>query len=291
MSWYHLFLPHKDTHEKSELLSWHAFGIYILIYILLQVSFSVISIAKPGVLGVSSEVDQNQLIELTNRERQKMGLPPLEENRLLTAAAQAKAANMFEEGYWAHFAPSGKTPWDFILKKGYKFSVAGENLAKNFHNSEDVVTAWMESPTHKENITNKKYQEIGIAVVEGVLNGQKTTLVVQMFGTSATGQYLAQDIPDTTTQTAGITNGLISEESINSLTKGEKITNRVIDPYQVSKLFGFSILGFVATLLIIDLVIIRRRGVSRLASHHVAHLAFISTAAYAMMLSAGGSIL
>lgn len=67
---------------------------------------------------------------------------------------------MFDENYWAHFAPSGKSPWDFILGSGYKFTFAGENLAKNFYNSQDVMNAWMASKVgHKENLLNSKYQK------------------------------------------------------------------------------------------------------------------------------------
>src|SRR3972149_10682102 len=140
MAWQNWFLPHKDTHKKAQLISWEGIVIYILLFILLQVGFSIISYTKHGVLGISGNIDQKKLIELTNKEREKLGLSQLVENPALDQAAELKAQNMFSENYWSHFAPSGKSPWDFILGSGYKFSFAGENLAKNFYNADEVVS-------------------------------------------------------------------------------------------------------------------------------------------------------
>lgn len=269
----HWFLPHPDTHKKAHLISWHGFVIYILIFILLQVGFSVISFAKPGILGVNSKIDVQELINLTNSERAKSGLPPLSENPQLDAAASAKAANMFSENYWAHFAPSGKTPWDFIQSSGYKFSFAGENLAKNFYTSDEVVRAWMNSPTHKENIVSSKYKEIGMAVVEGNLNGQKTTLVVQMFGSAGSSNK----------QAFSLVPSVSAASSENST-----IT---IDPYQTYKYVGLGIFGLIITLLLLDLIMLKFRRVYRSSSHHFAKISFLAAGAVALSLSSPGSIL
>lgn len=289
MSWHHLFIPHKQTHEKAKLISWHALAIYVLLFMFLQVGFSIVGYSKPGVLGISSGVDQKTLIELTNLERQKLGISSVKENPILNVAAEAKAKNMFEENYWAHFAPSGKTPWDFITKSGYKFIFAGENLAKNFYTSDEVVKAWMASPSHKENIVSPKYQEIGIAVVEGTLNGQKTTLVVQMFGSTqnpADVPVIARNdqIPPTSK--------LIVQNPNNSLGVQNPETNGVlIDTFQVSRTFGLGLIALVSLLVFVDFIVIRRRGVIRLASHNIAHLAILSTSTIAIFMNGPGSIL
>ena len=52
------FIPHKDTHKKALLLSWDGLLIYVLIFILLQVSFSIIGYTKPGVLGISANINK-----------------------------------------------------------------------------------------------------------------------------------------------------------------------------------------------------------------------------------------
>jgi len=77
---------------------------------------------------------------------------------------------------------------DFIKSSGYTYALAGENLAKNFTDSGGVVNAWMASPTHRDNILKSGYRDVGFAIVNGVLNGEETTLVVQMFGSATVAQ-------------------------------------------------------------------------------------------------------
>lgn len=287
----HWFIPHKDTHNKAHLISWEGIVIYILIFILLQVGFSVISYTTPGVLGISSNVSQKTLIELTNAEREKNGLEPLLENEALDKAAQLKAQNMFDENYWAHFAPSGKTPWDFILGSGYKFTYAGENLAKDFSESGEVITAWLDSKTHRDNLLSSKYTDIGIAVVEGILNGQKTTLVVQEFGSTKT---LAV-VPSVKIRGEEIQIPKKEYESkpqlVASATNQKQFKSSLIDPFLVSKGVSLSIIFFMGTLLTIDLLILYRRGVLRLSSHHFAHMSILTIAAAGILNSSPGVIL
>jgi len=286
-----LFIPHKDTHQKAKLISWEGLVIYILIFILLQVGFSIIGYSKPGILGISANIDQKKLIELTNKERGKQGLQPVSENEALDKAAALKAQNMFAENYWAHFSPSGKTPWDFILGSGYKFTFAGENLAKNFYSSDDVVSAWMASQTHKDNLLNPKYQNIGIAVVDGVLNGQKTTLIVQMFGT--TESLAAKPIFEVQGKQIEVPRKdfLSNVELIAAAPETKLNTKTLIDPYSVSKIAGFSLIILIATLLALDLWVLRKRGVFRISSHHVAHMALLTLAASGLFMANPGSIL
>lgn len=291
MAWQNWFLPHKDTHKKAHLLSWEGLVIYILIFILLQVSFSIISYSKPGVLGITASIDQKAIIELTNQERQKMGLSKVSENTALSKAAELKARNMLQENYWAHFAPSGKTPWDFILSSGYKFTYAGENLAKNFYNSNEVVKAWMASPTHRDNLLNSKYQDIGIAVVEGILNGQKTTLVVQMFGTTQ-NVAVSPSMEVQGKQIAVPEQDLAEKPTLVLPAIENKNSNKtLIDPYAVSKWGGFSIIILITVLLTLDIWVLKKRGVFRLSSHHVAHMALLSLTAGSLLLAGPGAIL
>lgn len=290
MTWKNWFIPHKDTHKKAHLLSLEALLIYVLLFILLQVGFSIVSYTKPGILGISSNIDQKKLIELTNKEREKKGLPPVSENAALDKAAALKAQNMFAENYWAHFAPSGKTPWDFILGSGYKFTYAGENLAKNFYNSEDVVTAWMNSPTHKDNLLNSHYQDIGMAVVDGVLNGEKTTLVVQEFG--STQNVSAQPIVNIGGKQSSVPlQEYNNAPQLSASVQTPSATKLLIDPFQVSKSAGTGIISLIVVLLFIDFLVLKRRGVFRLSSHHLAHMAILSIAATLLISGTPGSIL
>lgn len=291
MAWQNWFIPHKDTHKKAHLLSWEGLVIYILIFILLQVGLSIISYTKPGILGISGSIDQKRLIELTNTERQKAGLPQVSENDALDKAAALKAQNMFTENYWSHFAPSGKTPWDFILGSGYRFTYAGENLAKNFYKSDDIVTAWMASPTHRDNLLNPKYKDMGIAVVDGVLNGQKTTLIVQMFGTTET--LAAQPSVEVAgKQIAVPQKDLISKPVLVAQAPLVQLTAKpLVDPFQVYKWSAFSLIALMTTLLTIDILVLKRRGVFRISSHHIAHMGLLSLAAGSLLMTNPGAIL
>ena len=317
------FLPHKDTHQKARLISWEALLIYILFFISLQVIFSVVSYAKPGILGISSNIDQKRLIELTNTERAKSGLAAVSENSTLNQAAYAKAKNMFEENYWAHFAPSGKTPWDFILGVGYKFSYAGENLAKNFSTSEEVVGAWMNSPSHKDNLLSSKYKEIGIAVVDGILDGQQTTLVVQMFGSSSSFVAKAEVAPPQPTATPAQTSLTLQTQPPATpipqpqiTISGEEVkippqelekqrTQPVIvasvqeqspikplfNPYQILKSSGLTLISFLFIFLILDFIILFRRGIFKLHTNHIAHMSLLAISAAMLLSSNSGAIL
>lgn len=123
------------------------------------------------------------LVDLANEDREEESLPALTIDPLLVAAAQAKANDMVEKGYFAHNSPEGVEPWHWFREVGYDYAYAGENLAVNFSDSENVEDAWMESPKHRANILNGKFTHIGIATASGIYEGKKTTFVVQMFGT------------------------------------------------------------------------------------------------------------
>jgi len=303
----HFFLPHPETHKKAHLLSFKALFVYIAFFVILSLTFRGVNVYKPGVLGVESSVSQQELIRLTNVERQKNGLSPVTEDQRLNAAALAKAQNMFEEDYWAHFSPSGKDPWGFINGAGYKFTYAGENLAKSFYQSDEVVKAWMASRTHKENILNKHYQNIGIAVLEGTLNGEKTTLVVQEFG-SPVDVAIAQAPEVQSIQTSAEVTTTESEEiaeaspaivysspevRAQTLIASEKQTSEDVlsDPYLAVKVAGLSLLFGLFLLIAVDLYIVRRRAIYRVTSSHLPHLALISVSASVLFNLSPGQIL
>lgn len=129
-----------------------------------------------------STITVNRIVQLTNAEREKADLPALAVNAKLAAAAQEKGQHMLAEDYFAHISPSGVTPWFWISKAGYSYLVAGENLAIDFTEAEDVVAAWIASPSHQANMLNAEYTETGVAVVSGEFEGSTSIIVVHMFG-------------------------------------------------------------------------------------------------------------
>jgi uncharacterized protein YkwD len=125
------------------------------------------------------------LVDLVNDDRSDNAAGALVVNPVLVAAAQAKANDMAAKGYFAHVSPDGTNSWYWFREAGYTFTYAGENLAVDFSDSIDVERAWMNSPTHRANLLNGNFTEIGIATAEGTYKGRSTTFVVQMFGTPA----------------------------------------------------------------------------------------------------------
>lgn len=138
-----------------------------------------------------AQISENRLVNLANQERTVNGLNSLEVNSLLYFAAKSKAEDMLKNSYFEHYSPSGKSPWDFIISADYNYQMAGENLAIDFTQTDNVHNAWMNSPSHRANILKSKYEHIAVAAVEGDFLGRKTTVVVEMFGKLATNQLAA----------------------------------------------------------------------------------------------------
>jgi hypothetical protein len=132
-----------------------------------------------------STVLPSVVVSLTNDERSDVSAAPLRRNATLDAAAKLKAEHMAKNEYFSHYAPDGTSPWYWFDKAGYVYAHAGENLAIHFTDSGEVVDAWMNSPTHRANIVNNAFTEIGVGTAKGSFDGHSTVYVVQLFGTPA----------------------------------------------------------------------------------------------------------
>lgn len=123
------------------------------------------------------------IISLTNIQRAAKGLAPLTENAKLNSAAKAKVVDMFARQYFAHDSPQGIDAGDLAERADYKFIRIGENLALgNFANDQELLQGWMDSPGHRANILDKGFQEIGVAVKQGLFENETVWLAVQIFG-------------------------------------------------------------------------------------------------------------
>ncbi|NUM25287.1 MAG: CAP domain-containing protein [Candidatus Buchananbacteria bacterium] len=146
-----------------------------------------------------SAIISSNIISLINQSRTDAGVEALAENEYLTKYAYEKGQDMITNDYFAHDTPDGKRPWQWINRGDYDYVYAGENLAMDFTNAEVVHDAFMKSPSHRRNILNPKYKDVGIAVINGELNGHQTILLVQFFGTkrsdAATSVAQANEIP------------------------------------------------------------------------------------------------
>lgn len=125
-----------------------------------------------------TEISTESILFEHNKIRTQQNLPPLEPNKLLNISAQLKANEMINLNCWSHYCPPNKAPWDYMTAAGYKFIIAGENLAEGFTNVESLMQAWLNSPTHRDNILRSEYTEIGIAVVYGNFKGKPNNPVI-----------------------------------------------------------------------------------------------------------------
>lgn len=157
-------------------------------------------INQPATLAYSTEMSVSGLLNGTNTERANNGLPALTINTQLNNSAQLKANDMVSKDYWAHNTPSGQEPWVFFDTAGYLYQKAGENLAYGFATSADAIIGWMNSPSHRANILDGSYTEVGFGFTNAenfVTTGQET-VVVAHYGKPLYDQPVApaQSTPD-----------------------------------------------------------------------------------------------
>jgi uncharacterized YkwD family protein len=106
-----------------------------------------------------------QVVHLVNQERAKAGLNALTSNGALTTMSLDKAKDMYNRNYFDHTSPTYGSPFDMMKTYGIQFSYAGENIAKGQRTPQEVMTAWMNSAGHRQNILN--YTKIGVAYYKG----------------------------------------------------------------------------------------------------------------------------
>ncbi|MFZ5535518.1 MAG: CAP domain-containing protein [Patescibacteria group bacterium] len=314
---HHWFVPHEGNNHRAKALHHDALFAYVLLLAVFNLGIRYFHGAMPDVLGYATDIRIDQLIAATNAKRAEAGLPAVSLNGTLSQAAAAKAADMFANNYWAHNSPAGKTPWDFIIGAGYRYTLAGENLAKNFQTSDGVVEAWMNSPTHRANIVKSGYRDVGFAVVNGVLNGEETTLVVQMFGTTAAAPIAQipkaeaagpapttapKVVPQTEekpvtvvpTEPAAVntTPAVMPSPALVSGFSFEKfIATPRIDITSLTSSVVFVVVGVLIGILAVDAYIVGKKRVVRLAGHNVAHMLFLLTIVIGGLSIARGSLL
>lgn len=137
----------------------------------------------------AASISHTDIFTLTNNERTERRVGTLTYNDTLEAVARKKLIDLVVRGYFAHESPTGEHASDIAKEEGYNYLVIGENLAAGtFGSSQDLVKAWMNSPGHRENMLNKGYQEIGVAVAQvsfapAPFNGRRVWVAVQEFGT------------------------------------------------------------------------------------------------------------
>lgn len=109
---------------------------------------------------------EKEVVKLTNAERTKAGLSPLQTDDKLMAAAREKSQDMQSNNYFSHTSPTFGSPFDRMKALGIAYKSAGENIAQGQRSPQEVVQAWMDSPGHRANILNGKFTHIGVGYVK-----------------------------------------------------------------------------------------------------------------------------
>ncbi len=140
------------------------------------------------VSGVQADIKytSSNLLKTINSTRSQYGLSKLQLNPQLQQVAQDRAEVITKEQRFSHTTIDNRTLQDFLIAADYNYQRGGENLGLDFILSEDLMTAWLQSPGHKSNILTPEYTDTGIVVQDIEYHGQTTTLVVHIFGQSAT---------------------------------------------------------------------------------------------------------
>jgi len=300
----HWFTPHHTNNFRARLL--HNSGLLAVIGLFLSFNLLVrlLDSTPLHILGFTSSVTIDEVVSKTNEERIASGLTGLKYNDTLADAARRKAANMFTENYWAHTSPSGIDPWHWFKEAGYQYTSAGENLGKDFGNTASLVAAWMASPSHKANIINPKYTEIGVAVVPGTLLGQDTVLVVELFGSTSGGAVpqTAEVTPQVAEVTPQVveTKGVTLEEQpaptpvptpIPVQVAEVQITAPRYDEFNLKQIAAILTTALLMLVLLSDVIIAESSKLSRRVGNNWTHLLFINAILILVTLVQAGSII
>lgn len=290
-------VPYPEPDTRARLLKNSALFLYVLVLLSFQLYLYRLS---PQILGFATNITAVDLYDLTNQEREEAGASSVSRNAQLEQAAYKKAQDMFTKNYWAHYAPDGSTtPWQFILESGYTYKFAGENLAKDFDTSYAVVSAWIASPSHRANLLNNSYKDVGIVTVNGVLLGEETTLVVQLFGA---GEKTAGSDTGASEESRTISGPTVGKAELSQpaaltavgVTPVEQIVralNPSASPKTIPLGFGFFLLGLFA----LDEIAVLRGGIARgewkRTAENAAHMVILALLMVVVWLTRVGGIL
>lgn len=320
---HHLFLPRQSNNHKAKLLHHKSLVMILVSLLFLEGIFIATEKKYEGVLGISSSITVQELIDQTNKQRADNNLPPLTLSDQLASAATAKASDMFTKDYWAHIAPDGATPWGFIRGAGYEYLYAGENLARGFTTTTDVMNAWMASPGHKENILSPNYKEVGFAIQTGTLTGDETVLVVEEFGSrmnsdtakevtavateptitptvapSSQPKLIARTVTATPTLFPTATPTIIIPKQPVVVTPVPQRTliagvqsSPLIDEPSLKKYIVLGIVGILLLTFIVDLIFVEKRSIVRMFSHHLDHIIYFAIILAAILIIGRGVII
>ena len=146
--------------------------------------------ADDGVGAATAAELEAATLCLVNAERSAAGRSPLTVHSVLTRTAEAYATQMVETQHFAHVDPSGNRVADRVFAIGRSLDPwleLGENLGWGTSTAatpRSLVTGWMSSPSHRDNILYSRFDRLGVGVAPGTPAGQTADALtyVAVFG-------------------------------------------------------------------------------------------------------------
>jgi len=136
---------------------------------------------SPAPGGATGSATSQEVVEYTNQERSRAGLPSLRANARLMEAALIHANQMAEAQQSAHTIAGARYPTleSRLQAVGYQYLGAAENIAWNQRTAREVMASWMSSSGHRRNILDPSLTEMGAAVAR---SSRGEPYWVQVFG-------------------------------------------------------------------------------------------------------------
>ena len=104
------------------------------------------------------------VLSIINSYRKENGVKPLVLNDKLTEVACARAEEIAWSGEHSHRRPNGRTCFTILKDAGFDSGYAGENIGWGYETPQEVCQAWKDSETHRKNILDPEFTQIGIGV-------------------------------------------------------------------------------------------------------------------------------
>ena len=192
------FVPHEGNAYRPHILHPKRTIAYAVFFTAMKLLVAAVVVAVPSSIFASPEASSalmSQLIAQTNVFRQAASVSVLNTDARLAKSAFAKAGDMAAYNYFAHKSPDGSGPERFISDAGYPYIVAGENLAMGYADAREIMDAWVASPTHRRNLVDVNFEDVGFGVLNGTLQDIPTLFIVQHLGKTKVAVSASAPVP------------------------------------------------------------------------------------------------
>jgi hypothetical protein len=219
------FIPHAENNYHPHILHTKRAVFYSALFLVMKLIVFVFAISLPAAAFVAPDImaiEQEKIIAMVNDLRAGQNKNVLTVNTKLNVSSAMKANDMAQGSYFSHTSPAGNNLAYFLKQAGYNYSVAGENLAMGFNDTAELFQAWVDSPTHYNNIVDTDFKETGIGVMAGLYNDIPTIYIAEHFGTP---KVVAQTAPKEEIVAPAVT---VPEPKVESDTKIEPVA--VVEP-------------------------------------------------------------